>query len=935
MNHQPIPYYQLSPEETLRVLKSTKNGLDDREIETRKKFYGANKLLVESKESMIWKLVRQFKDLMVIILLVSGSLSLYFADYRSAIIMYTIVVINAFIGFFQEYKAEKVMDALKVLIQAKAKVIRGGKELEIGQDEIVPGDIVVLEEGDSVPADVRLLDENTLATNDFILTGESNPSRKFLHAIEGDVVMAERHNLAYMGTTVATGNAHGIVIATGMHTEIGRIAHLTQQTGTELSPLQRELNNLAKRLTVITLVIAAILFVIALVVHFTWEQAFIFAVGVASAMVPEGLPSQVSIALSLAANRLAKQKAVIKKLSAVETLGATHIICTDKTGTLTKNEMTVQKVIIGRETLGTTCSGYEPKGNVVAEDGTSITTEKLNSLRLFFENGVFASNAQICAPDHEHTVWYCLGDPTEAALIVLAHKAGIDPDHLNQTYPELKEFTFDSVRKRMSSFRNRDGVITLYVKGAPQSVLDRCTQIWDGEKIRLLTEDDRKWLVEKDNQLASAALRNLGYAYRVLPSFDPECTMDQVEQELVWLGMVAMIDPPREEVAEAMAAAAKAHIRVIIITGDYALTAEAIAKRVGLNPDSAQATVINGQDLKGMSDIDLLHKMLATNLIFARTSPEDKLRIVNILKQADQVVAVTGDGVNDAPALKKADIGVAMGKTGTEVAKNSAEIVLLDDSFGTLVSAIKEGRVIFQNLKKTIVANMCGNSTELFTILLSLIGASIWGLPLAILAYQVLAVDLVGQMLPITFLTWDTPELDVMQNQPRNPQKHIMTKASLLDFAQQGLIMGGIAYANFLLFFYRNGHALSNIATDSSFYLQATTLTYVTIVVIQWLNILSRRVSNQSSVWTSYIWSNKRLLLGYAISLFLVLNVVYNPVISQVLATAALTLWDWVYIVGAGILSLFIREYTKRYFAKDEVKEECEKSMMMKNQKAS
>lgn len=913
MDNHNINYYQLSATDTLTKLKTNEDGLKEADAVLRLKVYGQNKLVAIKKELIVWKFLNQFKDLMVIILIVAGSLSLYLQDYNGATIMYALVLINASIGFFQEYKAEKVMDALQNMVEAKAKVLRDGGEIEVSSEELVPGDIISLEEGDSVPADVRVFKENTLATNDFALTGESSPTRKFLHAIHGDAPLGNRNNMAFMGTTVAIGNGLGVVVATGMQTEIGRIANLSQQTKSELSPLQKELNHLAKNITVITLIIGAGLFIFGLFLKFSLRDSFLFALGIAAACVPEGLPAQVSVALSLASGRLAKERAVVKKLSAVETLGSTHIICTDKTGTLTKNEMTVQKLMICLKTFKVSGVGYENNGKILDEDGHELSAEELKKYQLFFENGVFASNAKVNPPDHDHSTWYAIGDPTEAALITLGNKAGINCGELDKKYPELHEFTFDSVRKRMSSLRKRDGKIMAYVKGSPQSVLECCTKICDGEKIREMTDEDRKMIKAKDDENALQALRNLGYAFRELPEFNAKLKMEDVEKDLVWLGLVSMIDPPREEVRAAMEAALLANIRVIIITGDYALTASAIATKIGLNETHTdkEITIVNGDELEKMSDIELLHKLIHSNLVFSRTSPEEKLRIVGLLKKAGEIVAVTGDGVNDAPALKKADIGVAMGKTGTDVAKNSAEIILLDDSFGTLVTAIKEGRTIFQNLKKTILSGLTTNGGELFAVLLCLPGSLLLGYPIAIGAVQILAIDLVGQMLPLTFLTWDPAQPRIMLEAPRNTDEHIMNKFSLIDVAWTGLLMGGIAYTNFLLFFVREHSSLQGLSTNSTLYLRATTLTYVSLVIVSWANILSRRAGGQESVFSKYLWSNKRLLLAYGLSLLFVLLIVYNPTVAVYLQTAPLSLVDWAYAVAGGLLYLAIRETYK------------------------
>jgi P-type Ca2+ transporter type 2C len=904
--------YQLSAEDTFKYLDTRPEGLTADEVQKRLDFYGKNQLVEINKDPLIFKLLGQFKDLMAVILMVAAGLNLYLHEYRDAIILFAIVFINALVSFFQEYRAERVMDSLKSLVMAKAKVIRDGKEVEIDGQMIVPGDIVVFEEGDAVPADLRVVTENSLGTNDFSLTGESSPVRKFTHLIPGEVEIGARNNLVFMGTTVATGNGQGVAFATGMKTEVGRIANLSQQTVAELSPLQKELNNMAKKVTYITLTVGVILFFLGILLHFSLREAFLFALGIAAACVPEGLPAQVSVALSLAAGRLAAKKAVVKKLSAVETLGSTHIICTDKTGTLTTNEMTVQKLLIGKNVFDVTEIGYEPKGKILDDKGAPLAKDELTKLVTFFETGVFASNARVSPPDSTHPKWYSIGDPTEAALITLAGKVGIDPVKLEKKYPEFKEFTFDAVRKRMSSIREREGKMWVYAKGAPLSVLERCTQFWDGKTVRPLTDSDRDFIKQKSDFFAMQALRNLGYAYREVTNYHHEFTMEEAECNLIWLGQVSMIDPPRKEVKAAIEAALKAYIRVIIITGDYALTAEAIAKKIGVNKfgEDKTITVVTGKELKKMSDIDLLQKLIFANLIFARTSPEDKLRIVDLLKRAGEVVAVTGDGVNDAPALKRADIGVAMGKTGTEVAKNSSELILLDDSFGTLVSAIKEGRTIFQNLRKTITSSLTSNGGELFAVLISLLFTSLFHWPLAIVAVQILAIDLIGEMLPLTFLTSDLPQEKIMTTPARKPNEHFIDPPILLNIAWCGFMMGALGYLNFIFILFHEGVSPVNLALDNPVYMRATTLTYVTIVFCQWANIFSRR-AGEESVFTRYAWSNRNLLIAYVVSLFFILNIVYNPYVSPFLYTKPLMALDWTLALVAAFVYLLIREFYK------------------------
>lgn len=902
--------YQLSIEETFQSLETRPEGLTPTEVERNLKLYGPNILATGEKEPVWRKILTQLKDFLAVTLLVAGILSLFMQEYRDATILFLIVFINSLIGFIQEFKAEKAIAALKSMVKSRAKVIREGKEIEIDAEELVPGDLVRLEEGDAVPADLRIIKENNIATNDFALTGESNPTKKFIHAIHGEVQLCDRNNIAFMGTTVAMGNGMGIVVATGMQTEIGHIASLSQKTGSEPSPLQKELNHLAKKVALVAFVIAAGLFVVGLFLQFSFREAFLFALGVAASCVPEGTPAQISVALSLAAGRLAKKNAVIKQLAAVETLGATHVICTDKTGTLTTNEMTVQKIIIGREVIDVTGIGYKPEGEFIGVNNQKFASEALQQHTLFFQTGVFASNARVNPPDEDHHLWYAMGDPTEAALITLAEKAGISTEKIRQETPELQQFTFDGVRKRMSSVRLVGKEKFLYMKGAPLRVLEQCTHILDKGKIRPIKEEDKKFIQEQDDALASMALRNLAFAYRKLPSFSGNIAMEEAEEKLVFLGLVAMLDPPREEVKEAMETAQKAHMRVIIITGDYALTAAAIAQRIGLVHNQDDLTIITGQQIQQMTDIELLDTFTKKHLIFSRTSPEDKLRIVTLLKKAGFVIAVTGDGVNDAPALKKADIGVAMGKTGTEVAKDSAQIVLLDDSFATLVSAIKEGRVIFQNLKKTIFAALNANAGELFAVLLSLPGSIIFDHPIAILAVQILAIDLVAEMFPLACLTWDPPQKSVMEQPPRSSEDHIINKKSLIDLGIAGFFMGGIAFANYLLLFWREGVSPSGIEATDPLYMRATTMTYVCIALNQFMNILSRRAGNET-VFTPYLWSNKRLILGFLISIICILLIVYHPLINQYLYTAPLTSTDWLYAIAGAALYLLSRELIK------------------------
>ena len=660
---------------------------------------------------------------------------------------------------------------------------------------------------------------------------------------------------------------------------------------------------------------AGILIVVSLLAHFSVKEAFIFAVGVSAAMIPEWLPAQVSIALSLAAGRLAKNRALVKQLSSVETLWCVSVICTDKTGTLTKNEMTVKNIWLGnKKNYEVTGDGYQPVGIVQEpKTGKSISSSDIKQRDHFFSALYLASNAKVNPPDEDHSVRYAIGDPTEAALISLAQKVHIDTETLDIRYHEEHQFGFDSVRKMMSSMRMREGERFLYVKGAPSEIIAHCTQIFDGNNIRPITQKDTLAFQNYVENQSAQAMRNLAFAYKPIEAYQEKMSWQEAEQWLILLGCVSIIDPPREEVAAAIISAHEAKIKIVMITGDYGVTAEAIAKHVGLETAKEAVIMITGNQLKDMTDIDVVQQLEQPwSIIFSRTSPEDKLRIVTLLKKNNYVVAVTGDGINDAPALKKADIWVAMGKIGTDVAKESSEIVLLDDSFHTLVYAIREGRSIFQNLKKTILSCITSNGGELFAVLPWLVCRAIFGLPMAITAVQILAIDLIGEMFPLTALTRDPPQKDVMTQWPRNINEHVINKPMIIDLIWSWLLMWWLWFISYIVYLVSNGHILTAIDTQSLYYAVATTVTYTSVLFCQFANILSRR-AGEKSVFTKYLWSNKRLLFAFSISLGCLWLLIYNPWISQYFWFGAMRLVDRMFPVASWIVFLLIREAHK-YF---------------------
>ena len=908
MEHRNLDFYRLAPDEAIRELRSSESGLTSSEASERLRQFGSNILNVGKNSSWVTTYLKQYKDLMILLLMGSSLLSFYLDDSRTGIVLIALILFNTTIGFLQEFKAEKLMESLEKLVVAKASVYRDGKLVEVPSAELVIGDVIYIQEGDSVPADVRVLSEDELSTNDFALTGESNPTRKFVHAISAEVPLGNRQNLCFMGTTVATGHGNAIVVSTAMHTELGRIASLSQDTKHEDSPLQKEMNNIATRVTQGTVILCMVLLPLATKSGLNIREAFLFAVGIASSIIPQGLPAEINTALARAANKLVKARALVKKLSAVETLGATSVILTDKTGTLTKNQMTIEQFQIGGHTYMVSGRGYEPTGDI-SKDGKPLTKNELANISLFFATGAMASNAHVNQPDNEHAVWYCIGDPTEGAAVTLAMKAGLHPAELDSNYPELKEFAFDSARKRMSSVRayGENKELYAFVKGAPESILDRCTKIWDGGKIRPLTANDKKYIHAQNKLLASKAMRNLAFAYRVLPpASDPKkLVMDDTESQLIWQGMVSMIDPLREEVPIAMEAARTAHIKVSIVTGDYAVTAQAIATRAKLTSDT-ESIVVSGEELQKLSDTQVLNLARQGGVIFSRVAPEDKLRIVGLVRESGRVVAVTGDGINDAPALKRADIGVAMGLTGTDVAKQSAEIVLLDDSFNTLVNSVQEGRTIFQNIKKGTLSCFTSNSAELVVNLISLACATLLHVPLAMSVMELLAIDMVAELFPIAALGWDKADGDLMHDKPRNPRDHILNRSAITDLLWCGVLIGGFAFLNYIWFYYRHGANPGAVATGSELHMQATALTYLTIVLCQLFNILQRR--SRDGLFSRYQLHNKQLWMAMALSLFCVTNIIYNPWIAPYFQAKALDVTDWLYALAAAALFISFRE---------------------------
>jgi Ca2+-transporting ATPase len=903
-------FYLKSVKEVFDALKTGEKGLSKEDAAKRLSQYGENQLVTLRKTPRWLQFLLQFKEVLVIILVIAGVISFAIGNFSSGLIMFIIVLINAGIGYFQEYKAERIMDSLKKLVQSPAKVYRDQELTEVPQEKLVPGDIIYMEEGDKVPADIRVIESFNLRTNDFSLTGESMPQEKHSNTIKKKSSLADRDNMSYLGTTIASGNAKGVVVATGMDTELGKIASLAQEEKKSKSPLQMELQSIANRITVFAIIIAFFLFGVTIWQGLGINLALIYALGIAVAVVPQALPMQITVALSNGVARLAKKNAVIKKLSSVETLGSTEVICTDKTGTLTKNEMTVAYLWFDGQQYEVTGVGYEPEGKILNSKGKELTEKEIDKIEIMLDTATMASNAEIHEPDEDHPGWYPIGDPTEAALIAVSTKLGTRSPKEDEENPELKEFPFDSERKRMSSIRQFGKRKVLCMKGAIGSVLSVSKFIYKRGKAAKLTKKDMDKLEALNVEYSRKAMRVLAFGYRELKDEKRDYEMEDVEKNIILLGLMAMNDPPKEGVKEAIDGAHEAHIRTYIMTGDHAITAQAVGKEIHLSPKDKEAVVITGEELADIDD-KKLKKIMKENesLIFSRVSPEDKLRIVKVLKGAGEVVAVTGDGVNDAPALKSAHIGVAMGSIGTDVAKEASELIILDDSFSTLVYAIREGRTIYNNLKKTILASLTSNGAELSIVLLGLVGVALFGWPIPILAIQVLAIDLLAEILPLTALTFDPGSKDLMTSPPRAQEEHILNKYTMIEVLFLGFIMGGLGFASFWMFIQRTGVELT---MTHAFYPRATTLSYATIVFCQFVNILSRRY-NYDSLFSSTFWNNKKILWSIVISIGLTMIAIYVPFINKFLGFAPLVLSDWVSVLIAMAIFLLAHESIKAF----------------------
>ncbi len=876
--------------DSLDVNKET--GLSQSEAEKRFQKYGPNSLKQKSQISPFKIFVDQFKNILVILLLIASGFSFFIGDTVEAIAIGAVIILNALFGFVTEYRAEKSVEELKKMITTDTKVLRDGEVKNIKSKNVVPGDIVIIEEGDRITADGRLVEAENLASDESALTGESEPVSKNTDKIEKeDVPLAETKNMVYMGTAVTRGNGALVVTGTGQKTEMGKISDLLNETVDEETPLEEKLDQLGKSLIVITLIITAIIALVGIISGRDIVDMVKTGIALAIAAVPEGLPAVATITLAIGMRVMARHNALVKSLPAVETLGSTTVICTDKTGTLTENQMTVNEIYLYDRDIEVTGTGYKPEG-IFKENDKEIDLENDELLNLFLKAGTLSSNASINKKDD---LWEVVGDPTEGALVAAAMKANLSEKNFKKNdFKRTGEIPFSSEKKFMAVSYSENKKEFIYLKGAPEVVLDKCDKVIqkDNEATEL-TEKIRKKLSDINHEMASEGLRVLGVAYKEKKNDKLE---DDIEQDLVFLGFAGIMDPPRADVKESILTAQKAGIRTIMITGDQSDTAYAIGKKVGISQDDQKP--ITGSMLAKLSISELKEK-IQTNSVFARVSPKDKLDIIDALNANNEITAMTGDGVNDAPALKKADIGVAMGQRGTAVAKEASDMVLLDDRFGTIVEAVKQGRVIFDNIQKFIHYLFSCNLSEILFLFLGII----LQLPTPLLALQILWLNLVTDVFPALVMAWEQPEEGIMDNPPRDPGKVIMTNKFKIKIGLQGLV---ITFGPLLAYMY----ALNNFST-----LESRTIGFMTIAFVQLFHVFNVRRENglgfdRTLLQNKYLWGAIVLTIG------LQLLAVYTPFLQNIIHTVALQPKMW-YIVLVGsivpVALLQLYSYVKNY----------------------
>ena len=949
-------WHALTAEEVLEHLKVEDSGLTSEESKGRLEYYGPNQLTEAPRPTFLQMLWEQLNNFVVILLIVASVISALLGDYVEAAAIMAIVVLNAVLGIVQERRAEEALAALKKLAAPDAQVIRDGRRQSIPGYELVPGDIVFLEAGNFVPADIRLLEAINLRVEEASLTGESLAVQKNAATVfDKHVPLGDRKNTAFMGTLVSYGRGRGVVTSTGMHTQLGLIATMLQNVETEETPLQRRLDQLGKSLSIVALFLVAIVFIVALINYTDTSQlfvqplgyvrefapditeVFIIAISLAIAAVPEGLPAVVTISLALGMREMIKRHALIRKLSSVETLGSATVICSDKTGTLTQNEMTVTRMWVDGLFINVTGTGYAPKGDFLV-DRKMVDIKNYPAALTTLWLGLLNNDAEIeiTGESEQNKTYRIVGDPTEGSLVVAAAKAGAIPVEIKEAYPRENEVPFDSERKRMITIhdvraprsydpspfvdeQHKDWDV-IAVKGAPDVVLELCTQ-YQGidDKPRPLSEVARERILAANDAMTKDALRVLGVAYRItkdVPDNPEHIKTEELEQELVFVGLMGMIDPPREEVKPALEHAREAGIRTVMITGDYPNTARAIAETIGLLRPGKN--VMTGAQLDAISD-DELRNTIEDADVFARVSPEHKMRIVDALQTNDEIVAMTGDGVNDAPAIKRADIGIAMGITGTDVAKETADMVLTDDNYASIVSAVEQGRIIYSNIRKFVFFLLSSNLAEIMIIFL----ATLAGLPAPLTAIQLLWLNLITDGAPALALAVEKGDPDIMQQKPRAKSEPIVNRPMMIGLIVQTIAQTSavlVAFALGLLWHLEEGASM--VGNPITYLLQhdwrgvplgvqtAATMAFVTLSLCELFRAYTVR-SERASIFQIGIFSNRYMQYAVGLSITLLLLVVNLPFLQPIFNTHPLSGREWGVVVGLAILPAIAEEITK------------------------
>jgi Ca2+-transporting ATPase len=900
-------WHSFTVKEVFRRLGTSENGLTSADVHKRLAEYGPNEIIEEKGTTKITLFFYQLKSPLIAVLLVATLISLLIGNLIDAIVIGAVIIINTNIGFFQEYKAETALQALKSMAGPESKVFRECTqpkrcvEAKVKARDIVPGDIILLEAGDKVPADARIFQAVNLEIDESMLTGESTAARKTVEVLPEELPVADRVNMAFSGTIVLQGRGKAVVVATGTKTEIGKIATLIGETARVETPFQKRTNDLSRKLGIFALLASISVFFVAFFLNgFDLLETFLFALATAVSAIPEGLPAVITITLAVGVNRMAKRNALIRKLQAVDTLGSATVICTDKTGTLTTNQMTVRKIFVDNRIITVTGEGFSPEGQFQVEQ-KAMDPKKDEALTLLLQVGALCNDSKLLRiEDENRESWKVTGDPTEGALVVAATKGGINMEELESQLPRVDELPFDPKERFMATSHSFSDGIKVLVKGAPEVILGLSSKILDDNRINELTEKRREKLHKISMDMASQALRTLAMAYQTIKNEELESFKSALKEKrakLVFVGFAGMIDPPRKEAKSAVALCKRAGIRVVMATGDHRLTAEAIAGELGIKGSGGALT---GIDLDDMSD-DQLDTVICQTSVYARVSPTHKYRIVESLRRQGEVVAMTGDGVNDAPALKAAEIGIAMGITGTDVTKETADMILTDDNFASIISAIEEGRVIFENIRKVVKYLTSTTAGEIITILSVLILLPV--APLIFRPVQILWINLVTDGLLVIPLAMEPKEQNVMDMPPRKPTEKIINRELFFNLLFVGSFMAigtAVLFANRLI---------------SGDFATAQTTAFVTIALFQVFNALNCRSRKQSFLKLG-VFSNKYLLFSVLASISLQVLTTELPFFQTAFGTTSLSLMEWAIIVLVASSVFIADEIRKLLFRK-------------------